>query len=289
MTYAALIVVCIVGAVLQSSIGFGFPIFAMIFISMLFPFQTATTITQAAGILGVGYFFFRYIRQVRWRVLAPFILSAIPVGMLCTLVSDKLDVSLLKIYLGVVLVLIALFFASVLGIGFGIMIGWNRTLKATLGSLFELIRPIPPIAWIPLITIWFGISELPKVLIIFIGTFPIIVTNTYTGVAMTDPLTLQVGKVFRASKLRLLTDFVLPSGLPAIFSGIRMAIGVGWAIVLAAEMVGATSGVGFLIYRGNELRDMALIFVCMFIIGIIGALLSAGASYIEKRLCAWNS
>ena len=110
MTYAALIVVCIVGAVLQSSIGFGFPIFAMIFISMLFPFQTATTITQAAGILGVGYFFFRYIRQVRWRVLAPFILSAIPVGMLCTLVSDKLDVSLLKIYLGVVLVLIALFF-----------------------------------------------------------------------------------------------------------------------------------------------------------------------------------
>ena len=113
MTYAALIVVCIVGAVLQSSIGFGFPIFAMIFISMLFPFQTATTITQAAGILGVGYFFFRYIRQVRWRVLAPFILSAIPVGMLCTLVSDKLDVSLLKIYLGVVLVLIALFFTQV--------------------------------------------------------------------------------------------------------------------------------------------------------------------------------
>lgn len=186
-------------------------------------------------------------------------------------------------------VLVALFFASVLGIAFGVMIGWNKTLKATFGSLFELIRPIPPIAWIPLITIWFGISELPKVLIIFIGTFPIIVTNTYTGVSMTDPLTLQVGKVFQASKLRLLTDFVLPSGLPAIFSGIRMAIGVGWAIVLAAEMVGATSGVGFLIYRGNELRDMALIFVCMFIIGIIGALLSAGASYVEKRLCAWNN
>ena len=110
MTYAALIVVCLVGAVLQSSIGFGFPIFAMIFMSMLFPFQTATTITQAAGILGVGYFFFKYIKQVRWKVLSPFILSAIPVGMLCTLVSADLDVSLLKIYLGVVLILIALFF-----------------------------------------------------------------------------------------------------------------------------------------------------------------------------------
>ena len=110
MTYAALIVVCLVGAVLQSSIGFGFPIFAMIFMSMLFPFQTATTIPQAAGILGVGYFFFKYIKQVRWKVLSPFILSAIPVGMLCTLVSADLDVSILKIYLGVVLILIALFF-----------------------------------------------------------------------------------------------------------------------------------------------------------------------------------
>ena len=110
MTYAALIVVCLVGAVLQSSIGFGFPIFAMIFMSMLFPFQTATTITQAAGILGVGYFFFKYIKQVRWKVLAPFILSAIPVGMLCTLVSSALNVSVLKIYLGIVLMLIALFF-----------------------------------------------------------------------------------------------------------------------------------------------------------------------------------
>ena len=82
---------------------------------------------------------------------------------------------------------------------------------------------------------------------------------------------------------------MLPAALPAIFAGIRMAIGVGWAIVLAAEMVGASAGVGFLIFRGNELRDMPLIFVCMFIIGIIGALLSAGASWLERRLCPWRA
>lgn len=185
-------------------------------------------------------------------------------------------------------VVIALLFACVLGVAFGVMIGWNRTFRSTLGSLFEIIRPIPPIAWIPLITIWFGIGEFPKVLIIFIGTFAIVVTNTYTGVAMVDPLNLSVGKVFHASQLQLLTDFVIPAALPAIFSGIRMSIGVGWAIVLAAEMVGATSGVGFLIFRGNELRDMPLIFVCMFIIGIIGALLSVVASKVERRLCPWN-
>ena len=125
-------------------------------------------------------------------------------------------------------------------------------------------------------------------LIIFVGTFSIVVTNTYTGVAMVDPLILSVGKIFHASHMQLLTDFILPAALPAIFSGIRMAIGVGWAIVLAAEMVGATSGVGFLIFRGNELRDMSLIFVCMFLIGIIGTLLSYGASLLERRLCPWN-
>lgn len=185
-------------------------------------------------------------------------------------------------------VVIALVFACVLGVIFGVMVGWNRTFKATLGSLFEIIRPIPPIAWIPLITIWYGIGEFPKVLIIFIGTFAIVVTNTYTGVAMVDPLNLSVGRMFHASRLQLLTDFVIPAALPAIFAGIRMSIGVGWAIVLAAEMVGATSGVGFLIFRGNELRDMPLIFVCMFLIGIIGALLSWAASKLERRLCPWN-
>ena len=83
-------------------------------------------------------------------------------------------------------------------------------------------------------------------------------------------------------------DIIFPAALPAIFGGIRMAIGVGWAIVLAAEMVGAASGVGFLIFRGNELRDLPLIFICMFIIGIIGALLSAVTSWLERRLCPWN-
>ena len=168
-------------------------------------------------------------------------------------------------------VLLAVLAACVLGVAFGLMVGWSRTFKATLGSIFEILRPIPPIAWIPLITVWLGIGELPKMLIIFIGTFTIVVTNTYTGVAMVDPLTLSVGRVFGASRRQMLTEFVLPAALPAIFAGIRMAIGVG-----------------FLIFRGNELRDMPLIFVCMFIIGIIGALLSAGASWLERRLCPWR-
>ncbi len=184
-------------------------------------------------------------------------------------------------------VAVAVAAASLLGILLGIFMGISRKFQATFGTLFEMIRPIPPIAWIPLITIWFGIGEFPKILIIFIGTLAIVVTNTYTGVKMVDPLALSVGQVFHAGKGQMLREIILPGALPAIFGGIRMAIGVGWAIVLAAEMVGATSGVGFLIFRGNELRDLPLIFVCMFIIGIIGALLSMLTSWLERRLCPW--
>lgn len=185
-------------------------------------------------------------------------------------------------------VVIAVLASCLLGILAGLLIGRSRMFRATFGTLFELIRPIPPIAWVPLITIWFGIGEFPKILIIFIGTFAIIVNNTYAGVAMVDTLTINVGRAFGATKVQVFFDFVLPSALPAIFSGIRMSIGVGWAIVLAAEMVGAKAGIGFLIFRGNELRDMPLIFVCIFIIGVIGALLSMGASYLERRLCPWR-
>lgn len=108
--YLELVLVCVIGAILQSAIGFGFPIFAMIFFSAMFPFQTAVTITQTAGILGVGYFFVKYFRHVKWKALLPFLLSAVPVGMLCTIIGDGLPVGGLKVYLGVVLVLIAAFF-----------------------------------------------------------------------------------------------------------------------------------------------------------------------------------
>ena len=83
-------------------------------------------------------------------------------------------------------VLIALLFAWTLGIGFGVLIGWNRTCKALFGSIFELFRPIPPIAWIPIIIMWFGIGEFPKVLIVFIGSFIPVVINTEAGIRMVE-------------------------------------------------------------------------------------------------------
>lgn len=203
-----------------------------------------------------------------------------PIGRI-TLVQHILD-SLRRVGIAVGL-------ACVLGIAFGVMLGWSKKFQATFGVLFEIIRPIPPLAWIPLITIWFGIGELPKILIVFIGTFANVVVNTATGVRMVDSLQLDVGKIFGANTAQTLWQIVLPASLPAIFAGIRTALGAGWAVVLAAEMLGATSGVGFLITRGNEIGDTALIIVCMFIIGLVGALLSLVASFFERKVCPWRT
>jgi uncharacterized membrane protein YfcA len=108
--YLILITICIVGAMLQATIGFGFPIFAMIFLVMIFPFSTAVTITQFAGLLGVGYFFFKYRKFVQWRVLLPFLVPALLIGISLTYVSVEFPVSQLKIGLGLVLIGIALLF-----------------------------------------------------------------------------------------------------------------------------------------------------------------------------------
>lgn len=184
-------------------------------------------------------------------------------------------------------VLIAMVFSTLIGVTLGVAIGWNKTVQRTIGTIFEIIRPIPPIAWLPLIIMWFGIGEFPKILMVFIGTLMATVINTYTGIRMVDAYLLDVGRSFQATQRQLLFEIAIPCALPSICTGLRNALGTGWMVVLAAEMIGADSGVGFLITRGTEFFDVPLIFVGMICIGIVGALLSLGIEIIERRICPW--
>lgn len=185
-------------------------------------------------------------------------------------------------------IFIALFFALALGIPFGIMIGWNKSLNAIFGTLFELIRPIPPIAWLPLIIMWFGIGEFPKVVIVFIGTFTPIVVNTATGIRLIEPINLSVGRMFNASERQLLLEIAIPSALPAIFAAFRTSTSVGLMVVLAAEMIGARAGLGFLVTRGMESFDVPLILVGMLVIAIVGTVISILTDLTERWICPWN-
>lgn len=191
------------------------------------------------------------------------------------------------IYVSLRRVIIALLFSTVIGVILGIAIGWSKVASKTIGTLFEIIRPIPPIAWLPIIVMWYGVGEFPKLLMVFIGTLMPIVINTYTGIKMVDLSLLDVADTFQANERQLLTEIAIPSALPSIMAGLRNAIGVGWMVVLAAEMIGAKQGVGFLITRGMEYFDVPLIMVGMVAIGVVGALLSAGIEWLERRMCPW--
>lgn len=183
----------------------------------------------------------------------------------------------------------ALFLAIAVGIPMGVFIGWSKPFAATVGVLFEMIRPIPALAWIPLLIAWFGVSETSKVVMVFLGALMPIVVNSYTAIKLVPSLYIDVGKMFNAvTDRQLLTRIVLPASLPTIFAGIRNSTSVAWMVVLAAEMLAAKSGLGFLINRGMESFDVPLVMCGMVLIGVIGALLALLTNLIERRLCPWN-
>ena len=186
-------------------------------------------------------------------------------------------------------VFIALGLAWVLGISFGIFIGWNKKANALFGPIFTAFRAVPPLAWVPLVTMWFGIGEFPKVLIVFIGALMPVVVNTQAGIANVQREYLDIGVIFHANKWQTLFEIAIPSALDAIFAGIRNSTSAGWMVVLAAEMLGGKSGVGFLIVRGMDSGDYPLCLLAMICIGVVGALLAILIQILERIICPWTA
>lgn len=185
-------------------------------------------------------------------------------------------------------VMIALIFAWIIGIFFGVLIGSNKYCKAIFGSVLEILRPIPPIAWIPIIIMWFGIGEFPKVVMVFIGSFFPVMINTATGISLVDKINRDVGFMFGGKHLQILKDIVIPTALPSIFAGVRTSVSCGWTVVLAAEMMGAQQGLGALVMKGWAVTDMALVLVAVFTIAIIGAILAFVLNKAERLVTPWK-
>lgn len=183
---------------------------------------------------------------------------------------------------------IALAFDWTFGIAFGIIIGWYPKPRAFFSPMFDAFRAVPPLAWIPLITLWFGIGEFPKILIVVFGSLASIVVNVKAGLSTVDRMYLDVGTVFNATPMQTLIKIAIPSSLDAIFAGVRTSTSAAWMVVLAAEMLGADSGVGFLISRGMDSIDMPLVLTGMIAIGIVGAILAIATQYAERLICPWT-
>ena len=183
---------------------------------------------------------------------------------------------------------LALLFDWTFGIALGIVLGWFPRARALIGPMFNAFRAVPPLAWIPLITLWFGIGEFPKVLIVIFGSLASIVVNVQAGLSTVEKTFLDVATVFNATPAQRLFNVAIPASLDAIFAGVRTSTSAAWMVVLAAEMLGADAGVGFLISRGMDSIDMPLVLTGMIAIGIVGALLAIITQFAERLICPWT-
>lgn len=177
--------------------------------------------------------------------------------------------------------------AAVTAIPLGVAIGRYRLVDSVFGPIIEATRPIPPIAWIPVSIIVFGIAS-GQAFIIWIGAFFPILINTTTGVKRTEPVHIDVAKTFGASEAQILQKIVLPSAAPEIFAGLRIGFGIGWMCLVAAEMIGGGLGLGFLILDKQANGRTAEVILGMLLIGLIGFLISYFFLYIERYLLKWR-
>ena len=185
-------------------------------------------------------------------------------------------------------VAVAFFFATIIGISLGVGMGYSRLIEAIFKPLFEFIRPIPPLAWIPLSILWFGLSDTGKFFIIFLGCFCFITVNTYDGAKNVDPELIGAAGMLGARERQVSFETVLPSSVPYIFAGLQIAVTAGWSAVVGAEMIQSNEGVGWMIVRGMNTGNTVQIMVGIVAIGIVGFVLANLTSALERRLCAWN-
>lgn len=180
---------------------------------------------------------------------------------------------LVHVYQSLKVALLGYFLGAIIGVPLGIMMAWNKWVDRFVRPLFDLLRPVPGLAWTPLFILLFGIGLLPKVMVIFISAFIACVLNSYTGIRQTKELHLWVGDVFGASNAQKLFKIAIPTATPMIFTGLRVAMGSAWTALVAAELLASSSGLGYMIQQARSISRPDLVLVGMITIGLVGLIL----------------
>ena len=167
-------------------------------------------------------------------------------------------------------VTIGFYLAALLGIPLGIILGINRTLSEMADPIVQFLRPISPLAWIPLAMLWLGIGDKPAIFLIFLSSFFSLIMATTVAVKSINPIYFQVAANFNFSRLELLTKIILPAITPDVITALRLTVAVAWLVVVAAEMIAVQSGLGYLILDSRNALRMDYVMVGMIVIGWIG-------------------
>jgi len=173
-----------------------------------------------------------------------------------------------------------------LALPLGFLAGWSPKIHRALNPIVNLIRPIPPLAWIPVAVIWFGIGLKSSSFLIALGIFFPVLLNTISGVREVNPVYLDAARTLGAGEFHLISKVLIPSALPMVLTGIRIGLGVGWMTLVAAELTGVRSGygLGFMIMTARDLGRVDAIIAGMAAIGLVGYLMDRGILLIESKI-----
>lgn len=176
--------------------------------------------------------------------------------------------------------------AVVVGVPLGLLMAWFRWIDRLVTPLFEAIRFVAPIAWVPFAALWFGTGIGGPVLIIFMGAFPPVLINTYRGARQVDPKYIEASRMLGASSFRSMTEVLLPAAVPSIVAGLRISAGLGWQSLVGAELIVASSGVGYLMVKGQASISTATVMSGMIAIGIVGIAIDYGLRRLHQHIDA---
>jgi len=215
------------------------------------------------------------------QVLSKLLSVAGPQGFMDATLWQHLSASLTRM-------LIALSAAALTGIPVGIAMGVSPVLRALIDPLIELYRPVPPLAYLPLMVIWFGIGETSKILLITLAIFAPIVLSTVAGVRNAQQVRLRAAASLGANRWQRLRWVILPGALPEILTGLRIGLGVGWSTLVAAELIAATRGLGCMVQSAGEFLATDVVLAGIAVIAIVACSLELGLRALQRRLTPWN-
>lgn len=178
--------------------------------------------------------------------------------------------------------------AAALALTLGIAMGIVNRLDRFVDLLIQVLKPVPPIAWIPLSILWFGIDEGAKVFIIVLGAFFPILTSTVDAIRQTDRRYVELARALELPRQLFIRRIMLPGALPQIMSGLRLGLAMAWMCVVAAELIAASSGVGFLIMDGRAMSQADLVLAGMLTMGVLGKITDDILRALEQRLIRWR-
>jgi ABC-type nitrate/sulfonate/bicarbonate transport system permease component len=185
-------------------------------------------------------------------------------------------------------IMIGFSIAAGIAVPLGILMALNRYINAVVKPVFDLIKPMPPFAWISCAILWFGIGEPSKIFIIVIGTFVPCLLNSYMGIRLIEPELYDVIRMLGGNRKDEILQVGFPAAFPAIFAGLQISLSIAWTCVLSAELVSARSGLGFIIIQGMQLSQPELVLAGMVILAFWAWATTLLVTYLEKYLCPWK-